>query len=163
VTSTLHSRNTEFWVATRLRTQRHKHHGRVISRNQTFVVQKSRPALGLTHPPFLWLLSHPFLEVKRPRREADHSSRSRVWVKNVWRPTLIPSIHLHDVVFINYVAKCTFAFHNHTNPMTITCILQCVKMTIITIRDLLKVCCILSSLTLAEFSVLMRKVWVRYN
>ena len=42
MTSTHHSRNTEFCVATRLRTQRHKKYGRVISRNQTFVVQRLR-------------------------------------------------------------------------------------------------------------------------
>jgi hypothetical protein len=60
MTSTHYSRNTEFCVATRLRTQRHKNHGRIISRNRTSVVQKSRLSLGPTHSPFLWLLCYIF-------------------------------------------------------------------------------------------------------
>jgi len=87
---THHSWHKELRVATRLLTQRHKNHGRVINRNQKFVVQMPRLTLGPKSPPFLWLLSSSFQEVKQPRREADHSSRSRVEVKNMWKHTLIP-------------------------------------------------------------------------
>jgi hypothetical protein len=51
--STHHSRNKPFCAATRPRTQRHKNHGCVTSKSQTFVVLMSRLALGPTQPPFL--------------------------------------------------------------------------------------------------------------
>jgi len=97
--STFHSRNKEFCVATRLRTQRHMNYGRFSNRNQTFVVQTPRLALGPKSPPLLWPLSYSFLEINLPKREANNSSRSRVEVKNMWKRNLIPSIHLQDVMF----------------------------------------------------------------
>jgi hypothetical protein len=41
----------------------------------------SRPALGSTQPPIQWVAGTLFLGVKRPGREADHSSLSSVEVK----------------------------------------------------------------------------------
>jgi hypothetical protein len=38
------------------------------------------------------------LEVKRPRREADHSPPSSTRVKNAWRYTSTPPIRIHGVV-----------------------------------------------------------------
>jgi len=42
----------------------------------------SRPALGPTHPPILWVL-----RVKRPGREANRSPSASVEVQNAWRYT----------------------------------------------------------------------------
>ena len=55
IPSTRHRWNKEFCVVIRQRIQRHKNHGCVISRNQTFVVQMSSMALGSKRPPFVWL------------------------------------------------------------------------------------------------------------
>jgi len=50
-----------------------------------------------TQPPVQWEPWALFLEVKRPGREADHSSPSSV-VKNAWSYTSTPPIRLHGVV-----------------------------------------------------------------
>jgi hypothetical protein len=42
----------------------------------------SRMALGCAQPPIQWVLGAPSLGVKRPGREADHSSPSSAEVKN---------------------------------------------------------------------------------
>jgi hypothetical protein len=58
----------------------------------------SRTALGPTQPPIQWVLGALSLGVKRPRREADHSSPSSTEVKNAWSYTPTPPIRLHGVV-----------------------------------------------------------------
>jgi hypothetical protein len=50
----------------------------------------SRPALGPTQPPIQWIPGALSLGVKRPGREADHSSQSSAEVKNAWRYTSTP-------------------------------------------------------------------------
>jgi hypothetical protein len=57
----------------------------------------SRPALGPTQPPIQWVPGS-FPGVKRPRREADHSSPSSAEVKNAWTYTSTPPIRLHCMV-----------------------------------------------------------------
>jgi hypothetical protein len=54
-------------------------------------VSASRPALGLTQPPIQWVPVTPFPEVKRPRREADHSPPCNAEVNNTWGYTFTPS------------------------------------------------------------------------
>jgi hypothetical protein len=59
----------------------------------------SRPALGPTQPPILWVPGALFsLEVKRPGCEADHSSPYSAEFKNAWSFTSTPPISLHNVV-----------------------------------------------------------------
>jgi hypothetical protein len=57
----------------------------------------SRTALGLTQPLIQWILGAPSLEVKRQRREANHSPHSSAEVKNVWSYTSTPLIRLRGV------------------------------------------------------------------
>jgi hypothetical protein len=48
--------------------------------------------------PIQWVPGALSLEVKRPGREADHSSPPSSGVKNVWNYTSAPAIRLHGVV-----------------------------------------------------------------
>jgi len=50
----------------------------------------SRPAVGPTHPCIQWIPGALSLGVKRPGREAGHSSPTRVKVKNMWSYTFAP-------------------------------------------------------------------------
>jgi hypothetical protein len=59
-----------------------------------------RTALGPTQPPIKWVLPGALTPgVKRPVREANHSSPSSAEVKNARSYTSIPTIRLHGVVF----------------------------------------------------------------
>jgi hypothetical protein len=49
-------------------------------------------------PPIQWVSGVLSLEVKWPRREADHIPRSSVEVKNAWRYNSTPPVRLHGVV-----------------------------------------------------------------
>jgi hypothetical protein len=53
-------------------------------------VTASRPVLGSTHPPILWVPGALTSGVKRPGREADHSPPSSAKVKNAWSYTSTP-------------------------------------------------------------------------
>jgi hypothetical protein len=58
----------------------------------------SRPVLGPTQPPIQLVRGALSLGVKRPGREADHSSPSSAEVKNAWSYTSTLPICLHGVV-----------------------------------------------------------------
>jgi hypothetical protein len=58
----------------------------------------SRTALGPTQPPIQWVPGALSLGVKRPGREADHSSPSSAEVKNSWSYTSTHPIRLNGVV-----------------------------------------------------------------
>jgi hypothetical protein len=58
----------------------------------------SRPSHVPTQPRIQWVLVAVSQEVKRPVREADHSSPSSFEVNNAWSYTSTP-IRLHGVVF----------------------------------------------------------------
>jgi hypothetical protein len=59
--------------------------GRGVGRVKNFFFfTSSRPALGLTQPPTQGMPRAPFLGVKRPGREADHSPPTSADVKNMW-------------------------------------------------------------------------------
>jgi hypothetical protein len=58
----------------------------------------SRPALGPIHPPTQWVPGALSLGVKRPVREADHSTTSSAEVKNSSSHTSTPPIRFHGVV-----------------------------------------------------------------
>jgi hypothetical protein len=49
-------------------------------------------------PPIQWVPGALFLEVKRPKRDADHSPPSSAEVKNKWSYTSTPPVRLHGVV-----------------------------------------------------------------
>jgi hypothetical protein len=51
-----------------------------------------------TQPPIQWVPAALSVRVKRPGREADHSSLSRAEVKNAWSCTPTPPTRLHGVV-----------------------------------------------------------------
>jgi len=53
------------------------------------VLQKCRPALGTTQPPFL--------RVKQPGRDVNHSSPPSADLKNEWSHAFAPPAYLHDV------------------------------------------------------------------
>jgi hypothetical protein len=57
----------------------------------------TRTALGPTQPPMQWVPGALSLGVKRPGREADHSTPSSAEV-NEWGYTSTPPIRLHGVV-----------------------------------------------------------------
>jgi hypothetical protein len=63
-----------------------------------FFTTASRPALGPTQSRIQWVPGGPFLGVKRPGREADHSLPSNADVKNAWSYTSTPPVRLHIVV-----------------------------------------------------------------
>jgi hypothetical protein len=50
----------------------------------------SRPALGSTQPPIQWVPGAPSPGVKRPKREAGHSSPTSAEVKKMWIYTSTP-------------------------------------------------------------------------
>jgi hypothetical protein len=58
----------------------------------------SRLALGPTQPPIQWVPGALSAGIKRPGREADHSSPSSNEVNNTWICTSTPQIRLHGVV-----------------------------------------------------------------
>jgi hypothetical protein len=58
----------------------------------------SRPALGPTQPPIIWVPGTHSLGVNRTGHEADHSIPSSAEVKYVWIYTSTPTIRLHGVV-----------------------------------------------------------------
>jgi hypothetical protein len=58
----------------------------------------SRTALGPTQSPIQWVPGTLYLGVKRPGREADHSSQFSAEVKNAWNYTSTSPIRLHGVV-----------------------------------------------------------------
>jgi hypothetical protein len=58
----------------------------------------SRPALGPTQHPIQWVSGAFSLGVKRPEREADHSSSTSAEVKKTYVYTSTPPIRLHGLV-----------------------------------------------------------------
>jgi hypothetical protein len=66
-----------------------------------------RQSLGPTQPSIQWILGTLSLGVKRPGREADHSTPSIVEVKNTWSYTSIPLVSLHGVVLSKKKKKST--------------------------------------------------------
>jgi len=54
--------------------------------------------VGLIQSPNQWVTWALSLEVKRPRRETDHSTPSRAEVKNTWSYSFTTPIRLHGVV-----------------------------------------------------------------
>jgi len=58
----------------------------------------SRPALGPTQPPIQWVLGVLSQGVNRSGREADHSPKPSVEVKNAWSYTSTLPVHLHGVL-----------------------------------------------------------------
>jgi hypothetical protein len=63
-----------------------------------FFTAASRKALGPNQPPIQWEPGALSLGVKRPGREADHSTTSSAEVKNARSYTSSPPIRLHGVV-----------------------------------------------------------------
>jgi hypothetical protein len=61
-------------------------------------ITASRTVLELTQPPTQWVPGTLSLGVKRPGREAGHSSPSSAEVKNMWSCTCTPPVRLHGVV-----------------------------------------------------------------
>jgi hypothetical protein len=55
-----------------------------------FFIAASGPALGHTERPVQWVSGAVSPDVKRPRREADHSPASTAEVKNAWSYTSTP-------------------------------------------------------------------------
>jgi hypothetical protein len=55
-------------------------------------------ALEATQRPIQWVRGAHMSGVKRPGREADHSSPSSAEVNNAWSYTFTPSIHLSGAV-----------------------------------------------------------------
>jgi hypothetical protein len=72
----------------------------------------SRPTLGPTQPPIQWVPGTLSLGVKRPGREADHSTPSSANVKNAWSYTSTLPLRLHGVVISQekHREKFTFTF-----------------------------------------------------
>jgi hypothetical protein len=58
----------------------------------------SRPALGSTWPPLQCVPGALSPGIKRPLREADHSTPASAEVKKMWIYTSIPPIRFHGVV-----------------------------------------------------------------
>jgi hypothetical protein len=69
----------------------------------------SRTALRPTQPPIQWVPGALSLEVKRPRREADHFHLVPMW-KNTWSYTFTPPIRLHGMVLLLPTSLC-LPFH----------------------------------------------------
>jgi hypothetical protein len=83
----LRSRYSDYLRAGRLR-GRSSSPGRV----KNFLFSKSsRPALGYTQPPNQWIPGALSPTVKRPGREADHSSPASAEVKKMWIYTSTPT------------------------------------------------------------------------
>jgi hypothetical protein len=68
----------------------------------------SRRALGPTQPPIQWVPKALSLEVKRPGREADHSTITIAAVKKTWIYTSTPILRRRDVL-LNYLSIGTTA------------------------------------------------------
>jgi hypothetical protein len=66
----------------------------------------SRQVLGPTRPPIQWVQGVISPGVKRPRREADHSSPASTKVKKIWIYTSTPPLFLHGVV-LKYLSTGT--------------------------------------------------------
>jgi hypothetical protein len=60
-----------------------------------FLFTAFRPVLGPTQPPVQWIPGTFSPDVKRPKREADHSSPFSAEVKNAWRYTSTPKYIFH--------------------------------------------------------------------
>jgi hypothetical protein len=58
----------------------------------------SRTALGSTQPLVQWVPGALSLGVKRPGREADHSTPSSAEVRNAFNYTSTPAVRFHGVV-----------------------------------------------------------------
>jgi hypothetical protein len=58
----------------------------------------SRPILGFTQPPIQSVTGDLSTEVKRRRRESDHSPPTSAEIKKMWLYISIPPIRLHGVV-----------------------------------------------------------------
>jgi hypothetical protein len=63
-----------------------------------FLFTASRTVLGPTQPRIQWVPGALSLGIKRPGREADHSTHLVPKSKNVWSYTSTPPIRLHGVV-----------------------------------------------------------------
>jgi hypothetical protein len=80
----------------------------------TILLTESRTALGPTQPPIQWVPGALSLGVKRPGREADHSSPSSAEVKNAWSYTSTPQyvfmawclVKHRDKFMAWYLVKC---------------------------------------------------------
>jgi hypothetical protein len=80
----------------------------------------STPALGPTQPPIQWVSGALFLGVKRPGREADHSTPSSADVKNAWSYTSTPQ---YAFMALCSVKKST----GTTSPLTLPLPLVCIR------------------------------------
>jgi hypothetical protein len=70
---------------------------------------KFRPALGATQSPVQWVQGALSLDVKRPRREADHLPTSSPEVENAWDiPPFPHTSSWRDVQLINHRVNVTF-------------------------------------------------------
>jgi hypothetical protein len=58
----------------------------------------SRPTLGPTQPLTQWVPGVLTTGAKQPGRQADHSLKSSIEVKNTWSYTSTPPVRLHGVV-----------------------------------------------------------------
>jgi hypothetical protein len=58
----------------------------------------SRVVLGLTQPPIQWVTCAISLGVMWSGREADHSSPTSAYVKNIWIYAFTPPVHLQGLV-----------------------------------------------------------------
>jgi hypothetical protein len=68
----------------------------------------TRPALGHTQLPIQWAPGALYLEIKRPGREADHSSPSSAKVKNAWSYTSIPKYVFTAKCLVKHRINFTF-------------------------------------------------------
>jgi hypothetical protein len=71
----------------------------------------SRTVLGPTQPPIQWVPGALSLGVKRPRREADHSSPSSAEVKNAWSYTFTPHYVFMAWCLVKHRDNFTFTFY----------------------------------------------------
>jgi len=82
----------------------------------------SRTAVGTTQYPLQWILGSLFVEVKRPGREADHSSPSSVEV-NAWRYTSAPPIRFMEWCLVKHRDNFAFTFNFYSLFISLTLIL----------------------------------------
>jgi hypothetical protein len=73
----------------------------------------SRPALRPTQPPIQWVPGALSLGVKRPVREADHSSASSAEVKTAWSYTSTPQYAFMAWCLVKHRDKFTSTFASH--------------------------------------------------
>jgi hypothetical protein len=85
----------------------------------------SRTVVGTTQPPIQWVPGALFLEVKRPRREADHSPPSSAEVKNAWSYTSTPQYVFMAWCLAKHRDNFTFNFmlihQQHTCSIILCC------------------------------------------